>query len=184
MVSAILITVFIRSPMFEERVTSAVTEVYDAFEDQGYETVIKGENFSFRLAHFYERLSYVLGSPDNYVFGAGFLTEDSQYAGVFDFDVGLRDEFGEKIQLDTGDILWSVLIMNLGLAGSALFMFLIFASIREMFSQPRGLFHFAGLGTLCAQTAVSVVANQMISPVWFLSTAMLIALSRNCPEEC
>lgn len=91
----------------------------------------------FRAAHFYERMLYVAETRIGLLFGAGLMTEDSDYTyNTFDFIIGLDDPAsGEVIQLDTSDTAWSNFIIRYGLLGTlaylALYGFLLFFFLRN-----------------------------------------------------
>lgn len=83
-------------------------------------------NLTFRIAHFYERAKYVIQHPIYILFGVGFMTEDSKLANQFNFKIGLQnEETGLIIQLDTGDIAWSVLILRLGIVGTIFYLLIV-----------------------------------------------------------
>ncbi len=80
--------------------------------------------FVFRMAHFFERFMDVTESKMGMVFGAGFMTEDSEYTyRNFDYQIGLPDEnTGNTVQLDTSDISWSNFILRYGIVGSLVYL--------------------------------------------------------------
>jgi hypothetical protein len=55
------------------------------------------------------------------LFGVGLLTEDSRLTSLLRFNIGLPDEANGVTQVDTGDIIWSVLILQFGIAGILFF---------------------------------------------------------------
>jgi len=71
----------------------------------------------FRYYLVVERLQYVLLSPTTTLFGIGFLTEDSRQTQSLKFNVGLPDDAGNVTQVDTGDVIWSVMLLQFGLVG-------------------------------------------------------------------
>lgn len=75
----------------------------------------------FRWYLFAERLQYVLLKPITTLFGIGFLTEDSRLTDLLRFNIGLPDEANNVVQVDTGDIIWSVMILQFGIAGIVFF---------------------------------------------------------------
>lgn len=83
-----------------------------------------GDNLSFRLAHSYERLTHILGQGlYGWFRGVGFVSESHYNAQTF--MVGLNNEQGYIIQLDTGDIAWSIWFLRFGVIGTLLFVWLI-----------------------------------------------------------
>ncbi|MDR0428340.1 MAG: hypothetical protein LBH12_07015 [Dysgonamonadaceae bacterium] len=100
--------------------TQDVTEVDIDIEDLAKST------FTFRMAHLAERMEFVSESLASKVFGVGLYPEDSKAVGKrFDFKVGLIEELtGKTVQLATGDIVYSLLILYLGYFGTFLFVLL------------------------------------------------------------
>lgn len=84
----------------------------------------ENSTFMFRIAHFFERFIDVTDSKVGTVFGAGFMTEDSNYTfNHFDYQIGLPDDItGNIVQLDTSDISWSNFIIRYGLVGSLIYL--------------------------------------------------------------
>ena len=72
-------------------------------------------NFTFRINHFTERLDYVLSDPVRSIRGMGYIQERNFHKNIF--SIGLYNEDGGIVQLDTGDIAWSLLIIRLGCLG-------------------------------------------------------------------
>ncbi len=75
----------------------------------------------FRWYLFVERLQYIMLHPVTTLFGIGFLTEDSHLTSLLRFNIGLPDEANNPTQVDTGDIIWSVMVLHFGLAGILFF---------------------------------------------------------------
>lgn len=86
----------------------------------------------FRWYLFAERLQYVLLKPTTSLFGIGLLTEDSRLTSLLRFNIGLPDEANGVTQVDTGDIIWSVLILQFGIAG-VLFLIIYYISFLAKF---------------------------------------------------
>jgi hypothetical protein len=78
----------------------------------------------FRWYLFAERLQHVLLNPITTLFGVGFLTEDSRLTRLLRFNIGLPDDANNVVQVDTGDIIWSVMILQFGIVG--IFFFVIY----------------------------------------------------------
>lgn len=77
-------------------------------------------NFSFRILHAEERLNYILQDEVTAIRGIGFVSES--HFNHYVFLIGLTTEDGDVIQLDTGDISWSVFFVRLGLVGLAVYL--------------------------------------------------------------
>jgi hypothetical protein len=79
----------------------------------------------FRWYHFMERAHYVVRYPSKLLFGIGLANEDSKITKKLTFIVGTTNEIDNTNvpQIDTGDITWSLLLLQIGLVG--IFFFLI-----------------------------------------------------------
>jgi hypothetical protein len=126
------------------------------------------ENSSmYRAYHFIERLQYVLEKPIRVAFGIGFLTEDAPQASQLNFIVGIEKEGqpGEVDQIDTGDITWSQLILQLGLVGTLLYLYMILFYMIYLFARSKNNdFAFAGSIFLLAQLLISFFGTELASP--------------------
>jgi hypothetical protein len=86
-------------------------------------------NFSYRLAHLNERLTYVFADAKRWPFGLGFIHEDSAVAQNLGFKIGLKNPLtGRVVQVDTGDIAWSVVVTKTGFIGLALMLWFLAGS--------------------------------------------------------
>jgi len=83
--------------------------------------------FTFRIAHLLERNQYLLENPQSMLLGAGLIPGNSdQIENLFDFKIGLISELtGEVDQVQTSDISYSVLILQLGYLGTFLYLLLL-----------------------------------------------------------
>jgi hypothetical protein len=83
---------------------------------------LQKSTFTFRLMHLVERNMYLLEHPKAMFIGAGLIPEDSKKTGkMFSFDVGLAEELtGETVQIETGDISYSTLLIRFGYLGTVL----------------------------------------------------------------
>lgn len=106
-------TFLISNPIFYNRFTEVTAET----------KVLKGEeasgNFSFRLLHFYERFKYINQDFEKVFRGIGYIQEKNFKKTIF--NIGLVNDDGKIIQLDTGDIAWSIFIVRLGIGGIILY---------------------------------------------------------------
>lgn len=112
---------------FTERLIFMTTEFNSAKNDN-----IEG-NFSYRLLHASERYNYISKDPITYLRGLGYISEKNNSKDYF--RVGLRDEFGDVIQFDTGDISWSIFFIRIGILGIALYIFIYFTIIKQYFNK-------------------------------------------------
>ena len=90
----------------------------------------------FRFYHFYERISFVSENPMRSVFGGGLLSEDSHVVRNLRFNIGLPNDVTDVTQVDTGDIVWSLLVIHFGLVGTVLFI-LMYLNILGRFYRAR-----------------------------------------------
>lgn len=86
-------------------------------------------NLSFRLAHLSERLAYVFDDVKRWPMGIGFIHEDSAAAQNLGFKIGLVNPFtGRAVQVDTGDIAWSGVVVKTGFLGLGLMLLFVLGS--------------------------------------------------------
>ena len=117
---------------FMERVNEMITNL----SSQSLGNIESEDNFTYRLAHSNERLQYILETPAKAVRGLGFVTEENYKENAF--IVGLWSRSKEKIvQLDTGDIAWSILFLRLGLLGLAVYLSIYFKLTSLMFKNRK-----------------------------------------------
>lgn len=104
----------VSNPIFYNRLieVTSETKVMTGKETSG--------NFSFRLLHFYERFEYISQDFEKMFRGLGYIQEKNFKKTIF--HTGLLNEAGEVIQLDTGDIAWSIFVVRLGIAGIILYL--------------------------------------------------------------
>ena len=86
------------------------------------------DTFFFRISHFYERFNYIYKDYSKWFFGIGFLTEDAPQTKHLNFNTGIIYQGQDKInQIDSGDISWSVIVLN----GGFIFIILNFVIIMK-----------------------------------------------------
>lgn len=78
----------------------------------------------YRWYHFMERFHYIESDPSKLLLGIGLINEDSRLIRKLAFIVGTtNDENNSNVpQVDTGDITWSLLILQIGLIGIGFFL--------------------------------------------------------------
>ena len=131
---------------------------------------LQKSTFTFRISHLLERNQYLLSHPKAMLFGAGLMTEDSKLTDtMFDFKVGLPDEArGKTVQLDTGDISYSILIMRYGYLGTLVILSLYIFFMTYFYKNrkdPIGLFSFA---YLIVAIVTSLSSDILVQPISFL----------------
>jgi hypothetical protein len=126
--------------------------------------------FTFRIAHLLERNEYLLNNPVAMFFGAGLLSDNSKNAEkMFDFKVGLIEELtGNVIQLDTGDISYSVLILKYGYLGTALVLFLFIYLMVFFYEKRANRYAFFSFLYFILVFGVSFFSSNLTMPITFL----------------
>jgi len=131
---------------------------------------LQKSTFTFRIAHLLERNRYVIDNKKAILFGAGLMTEDSKKtASMFDFKVGLSDEaLGNAVQLDTGDISYSFLLMRYGYLGTfivlSLYIFFMIYFYKNL-KEPIAFFSFICLVYIMI---ISFFSSILTTPISFL----------------
>lgn len=108
--------VFSSIPILRERFMDAAREQ----KEVGKSGEVEGST-TFRLLLLQERYDYLKQHPGRYVFGIGNVHEDN-FPQIF--KIGLLHPDGKVVQLDTGDILWPLIILRLGMLGLCLFLWI------------------------------------------------------------
>jgi len=145
---------------------------------------IQESTFTFRIAHLLERNQYLIEHPRAMLFGAGLMTEDSKLTDlIFDFKVGLSDEvLGRTVQLDTGDISYSIFIMRYGYLGTliilSLYLFLMLFFYINC-KNPIGLFSFVYFIAIVVIAFFSHILTQPISFSLPLITYIIIQKNKS-----
>ena len=127
--------------------------------------------FTFRMAHLLERNEYLRENPMSQLFGAALITEDSKNVDkMFDFQIGLIEEFTrEIIQVDTGDISYSVLLLRFGYLGTilylAIFFYLMFYFYKKRDENIYARFSFLYMILIFG---VSFFSSNLVIPMTFL----------------
>lgn len=121
-VSAVLYT----SSSFNERLTSVVAETADISQEES------SGNFSYRILHAQERWEYIKKDPIMLTRGFGYLHENNLKKQIFTFGVYQN---GQQQQLDTGDIVWSLFFIRLGLLGIFLYIYMYISIFKQYFKK-------------------------------------------------
>lgn len=129
-------------------------------------------NLSFRALYIAERFKYVSQNIQRSIFGIGNITEEG-FPRIF--KIGLRNDQGQSIQLDTGDNSWAPLFLRLGFFGTFIYLSFftkyIFHSITNT-SQPVievALFVYLIINLFILSLASSAMANGQF---WILPAIM------------
>lgn len=138
----------------------------------------KDGNFSFRIAHLHERMAFISNDVARWPIGVGFVHEDSAVAQNLGFRIGLKNIYtGRVVQVDTGDIAWSVVVIKTGFLGLGLLVYFLILSgfsvgpsVSEWSTVYRaGLIYFV-VTSFFSSSFVS--PNQMLPLMLFLAVAL------------
>lgn len=130
----------------------------------------------FRAAHLIERLEYIVKQPERIIFGIGLISDNTPQAAKLPFQIGLISErTGQISKVDTGDLVWSFVVLNLGIFGSLLFA--VFHIVFLVFFFKNIQLSFAKIGFLTVLTAVftSMAGVEMLM-VTFRVIIILLAI--------
>ena len=119
-VSGVLYT----SASFSERLTSVVAETEDISQEEN------SGNFSYRILHAQERWEYIKKDPIMLTRGFGYLHENNLKKQIFTFGTN----HGEQ-QLETGDIVWSLFFLRLGLLGIFLYIYMYTTIFKQYYKK-------------------------------------------------
>lgn len=143
----------------------------------------KDGTLNFRIAHVSERLIYVLDKIERWPMGAGFIHEDSAVAQNLGFRIGLKNVFtGRTIQVDSGDIAWSVVIIKTGLIGLLLLLAFMGASFFAV-GNSRHPYVVVYRGGLVYFIVTSFFSSNLVSPSYMLPLMLFLALAMKSREE-
>lgn len=114
------------SASFSERFTSVVAETEDISQEEST------GNFSYRIMHAQERWEYIKQDPIMLTRGFGYLHEKNLKRPIFVFGVYQN---GQQQQLDTGDIVWSLFFIRLGLLGIFLYIYMYISIFKQYYKK-------------------------------------------------
>ncbi len=120
--------------------------------------------FSYRIMHFFERATYILTNPNRWILGLGFITEDSVEAQHLSFNIGIEDKLnpGKITQIDTGDIIWSLLILQGGIVGILLNINFIYSLLIFFKKLQKEIYSQTGLLYILICFFLSFFSSEMI----------------------
>jgi hypothetical protein len=148
----------------EAVVTGNIDTVEFDMEDLGNST------FTFRILHLLERNQYILEHPKAMFLGAGLIPEDSKMVEkTFDFKIGLVEELtGNAVQIETGDISYSVLFLRLGYVGTFLYLLLIIYLMIFFYKKRDNRYAFFSFLYLMLTFGDSFFSANLLHPVTYL----------------
>ncbi|NDK57507.1 hypothetical protein [Pontibacter fetidus] len=180
--SLISITIFAVSfvPIINSRLTEGINDLETTWTGKlSLNSIDANENTTtYRIAHFMERLDYVLNKPLGLVFGIGLISDNSPLASKLNFSVGLvSEETGQTSQVDTGDLVWSPLILTIGVFGTIMY-FLFYWKLMLYYYKHINISSYAIVGFLTILVAffISMMGTEMISNTFRVMMLLLIVL--------
>lgn len=131
-----LLPVFNSSSVISDRVNNTFESInaVDSNSISNFELGAGGNSLLFRSAHFYERFIYIIKDPIKMIFGVGLVTDNDPSVANLPFRIGVYNvQTGDVFKINTGDVLWSLLLLQLGFLGTFLYI-RIFYYIFKIFS--------------------------------------------------
>jgi len=176
-VSIVIIMLFLSlGTSYQERIKSGIEDISQIFNKEFYVNpyqYYRGNTLAFRLALTTERLSYII-KENKIVFGLGFATEDSPIADRLPFSIGLKNKYGSTIQLDTGDIVWAIFLMRLGVIGTILILINYLFILKISFQNKDNLFYSAMFFALLFDFMTSVISSYLYNNIFLILLAYVM----------
>lgn len=172
------------SSLVEDRVDESLKDITSTVQGD-YQDFRPGKdgNLSFRIAHFSERLTYVVEDVKRWPIGVGFIHEDSARAQNLGFKIGLKNIFtGRVVQVDTGDIAWSVVVIKTGLGGLLMlivFFILAFRATGDASAPYAVVFR----GGLVYFLITSFFSSNLVTPNYMLPLMLFLAMALREQKE-
>lgn len=133
--------------------------------------------FSYRLAHFSERNDYVYDSLGRWPFGLGFIHEESAQADYLGFRVGIFDPIYKKVvQVDTGDIAWSLILVKTGYLGMA-FVIVFFILCYKQLNSFKTVPGYVAQSLVLYHLFTSFTSTALINPSLMMQLAIFVVFS-------
>jgi hypothetical protein len=128
----------------------------------------------FRRLLFIERLDYIKKDDTRFLLGIGLLTDDSQKAKSLRFYIGIPDDDGNISQIANVDIAWASLLLQLGVIGTVLFIFVHLFLLKRFFWRRADPYLQTGILYLIA-LFVSSFYGSIIAMPYTMCMVMLFA---------
>jgi hypothetical protein len=141
--------------------------------------------FTFRIAHLVERNLYLQQHPKSMIIGAGLMTEDSKMTQtMFDFNIGLVEELsGQTVQLDTGDISYSLLFLRFGYLGTVLFLLPFVAFMFFFYKYRNDKLALASFMYLTLTIGVSFFSSNLVIPTTLIMPMIAYHIVQKSEKE-
>lgn len=135
-------------------------------------------NMIFRAAHFLERATFLTETLHTSLFGIGFIHESSLKNPLF--IVGLVNEDGNVVQLDTGDIAWSLILVRFGFIGIGFVILVNIVMIRFFYIHRTSYLGKVGFVYGLSTFVTSLAYPQMAQASYYLiPTAMMTIIFKS-----
>lgn len=165
-------------PAFSDRFSEGLEDIQGVFASQ-YDhggTSFSG-TFGYRIAHFMERFEYVLDRPEYWLFGRGFVHEETDAAVNLGFRVGLPNEdTGRAFQVDTGDMAWSIFVIRTGFSGVVVVLGVLVMML-YVTARGRGPYAAIAFGGVVYFLLTSLIGAALINPSAMMQLSLFVALS-------
>jgi len=160
---------FVHSRTYIDVKTVLSGNILDAAEDVDIEAM-QESTFTFRMALLMERIMYIQERPLAMLIGTGLIPEDSKKIdSMFDFNIGLSDELtGKTVQIDSGDISYTMLFMRFGYLGTALYLLPMIAMMVFFYKRKEDRYALFSFSFLVLAFGVSFFSSNLINPVNYL----------------
>lgn len=160
-----------------ERMNEAYEDITATFSSNlNLQNIDQGDNnLVFRIAHFLERYDYMIKQPFGWLFGIGLISDNSPLAKKLPFRNGLVSEVtGQVVQIDTGDLIYSPLLLTLGIVGTIVYL-LIFIKFLIYFFKNFKYSDYSVIGflTILNGIFISMAGTEMLSFTFRLTILFL-----------
>jgi len=160
---------FIHSRTYVDIKTVLSGNLLDIAQDIDIEAM-QESTFTFRMALLTERIMYIQERPLAMIIGTGLIPEDSKkIESMFNFTIGLSDELtGKTMQVDSGDISYTMLFMRFGYLGTALYLLPMIAMIVFFYKKKENRYALFSFAFFVLAFGVSFFSSNLTNPVNYL----------------
>ncbi|HWK03599.1 MAG TPA: hypothetical protein VNS58_08200 [Puia sp.] len=139
----------------------------------------------FRIGHLVERLDYVESGPMRWLFGIGLISDNAPYADQLPFKFGLISETtGQVVQIDTSDLVWSPLILTLGIVGTLLYATVFIVLLVHFFKKTKyNSYNIVGFLTVLAALFLSMAGNDMTTSSFRIIMILVAVIGCSSNDE-
>lgn len=163
---SIIIYLFSFVDIINARLSEAFTDISKTFSSKlDVQNIDINENtMLFRLGILIERFDFIIADTKKWIFGIGLISDNAVYASKLSFKFGGVNQAGNITQIDTGDLIWSILLLNLGLLGSILYSYLFIKIMIYAFSNIKYSKYFIPVFlSILSAFFTSMMGNEMLT---------------------